>query len=94
MINKIKLKIKNSLELSRKGKKIKINDNNFKELIKELNSYVDEYPNNKELIKSNVADTIHYYKTERKIKVGVGRRDDLINTLEFNIDNPNYVRKT
>jgi len=52
-----------------------------------------EVKKDRERIKDLVEESLTNAKTSNLIRIGPSRLDDLIKTILFNIDNPNYVRK-
>ncbi len=53
-----------------------------------------EIKEDKERIKDLIEDGLLDAKSKRLIRIGTARLDDFIKSLCFNIDNPDYVRKT
>ena len=91
-IEQIKTKVRISLELSRKDKRIRISKNNLDILIKEINKIINE--ENKETIIDYVISLLKEYKAKGKIRMNIGRFNYLLQRIEFNINNPDYVRIT
>ena len=58
--------------------------------MKELKEIEEE----RERIKILIEDELREAKAKNKIRIGPARLDDFIKTICFNIDNPDYVRKT